>query len=130
MRTLTEAIAQCRSIGWFLEPIAQLAPFGKLPLQAVLRGITNDNVDMSVDAFKATTLPLMKVGGLRCVLVERIAHRLSLLQHFGIEEGLDFKVKKRGAPPLGGGEVYFMCPLVRQLSSIRLIEEGFIKRIR
>jgi RNA 3'-terminal phosphate cyclase-like protein len=75
-----------------------------------LRGITNDNTDMSVDAFKATTLPLMK--------------------HFGIDEGLDFKIKKRGAPPNGGGEVLFTCPLVRQLQSIQLVEEGFIKRIR
>uniref|UniRef100_K3WKI0 18S rRNA biogenesis protein RCL1 n=1 Tax=Globisporangium ultimum (strain ATCC 200006 / CBS 805.95 / DAOM BR144) TaxID=431595 RepID=K3WKI0_GLOUD len=99
-----------RSIGWFLEAVAALAPFGKQPLQLVLRGITNDNVDISVDAFKTTTLPLMK--------------------HFGIDEGLDFKVKKRGAPPLGGGEVLFSCPLVRQLRSIHLIEEGFIKRIR
>ncbi|DBA03606.1 TPA: hypothetical protein N0F65_006785 [Lagenidium giganteum] len=99
-----------RSIGWFLEAVAALAPFGKRPLHLTLRGITNDNVDMSVDAFKATTLPLLK--------------------HFGIEEGLDFKVKKRGAPPSGGGEVIFHCPLVRQLRSIHLVEEGFIKRIR
>lgn len=74
-----------RAIGWFLEPLAALAPFGKLPLHAELRGITNDNVDTSVDAFKAMTLPLLK--------------------HFGLDEGLDFKIKKRGAPPLGGGEV-------------------------
>lgn len=74
-----------RAVGWFLEALAALAPFGKLPLHATLRGVTNDNVDASVDAFKATTLPLLK--------------------HFGIDEGLDFKIKKRGAPPLGGGEV-------------------------
>ncbi|RLN72479.1 hypothetical protein BBJ28_00001051 [Nothophytophthora sp. Chile5] len=99
-----------RSIGWFLEVIAALAPFAKLPLHVTLRGITNDNEDASVDAFKATTLPLMR--------------------HFGIDEGLDLKVKKRGAPPLGGGEVVFSCPQVRQLRSIHLVEEGFIKRIR
>jgi RNA 3'-terminal phosphate cyclase-like protein len=99
-----------RSIGWFLEAIAALAPFGKLPVRAVLTGITNDNLDASVDSFKSTTLPLLK--------------------HFGIEEGLDFKIKKRGAPPNGGGEIIFTCPLVRQLKPIQLVEEGFIKRIR
>lgn len=50
-----------RAVGWFLEVAAALAPFGKLPLQAVFRGLTNDNTDVSVDAFKATTLPLMRV---------------------------------------------------------------------
>ncbi|CAK4696552.1 hypothetical protein LEN26_006201 [Aphanomyces euteiches] len=99
-----------RAIGWFLEALVALAPFAKRPLVATLKGITNDDVDISVDNFKAVTLPLMK--------------------HFGLDEGVDFKVKKRGAPPLGGGEVHFRCPNVRQLKSIHLVEEGFIKRIR
>ncbi|OQS00483.1 RNA 3'-terminal phosphate cyclase [Thraustotheca clavata] len=99
-----------RAIGWFLEPLVCLAPFAKKPLVATLRGITNDDVDVSVDTFKAITLPLIK--------------------HFGLDEGLDFKVKKRGAPPEGGGEVTFRCPIVRQLRSIHLVDEGFIKRIR
>ncbi|KAG9413888.1 rRNA-processing endoribonuclease [Aphanomyces cochlioides] len=99
-----------RAIGWFLEALVALAPFAKRPLVATLKGITNDDVDISVDNFKAVTLPLMK--------------------HFGLDEGVEFKVKKRGAPPLGGGEVLFRCPNVRQLKSIHLVEEGFIKRIR
>ncbi|ETW00577.1 18S rRNA biogenesis protein RCL1 [Aphanomyces invadans] len=99
-----------RSIGWFLEALVALAPFAKRPLVATLKGITNDDVDASVDYFKAVTIPLLK--------------------HFGLDEGLDFKVKKRGAPPLGGGEVLFRCPTVRQLKSVHLVEEGFIKRIR
>ncbi|KAF0715883.1 hypothetical protein AaE_011237, partial [Aphanomyces astaci] len=99
-----------RAIGWFLEALVALAPFAKRPLVATLKGITNDDVDASVDFFKAVTIPLIK--------------------QFGLDEGLDFKVKKRGAPPLGGGEVIFRCPTVRQLKSIHLIEEGYIKRIR
>lgn len=67
-----------RAVGWFLEVLAALALFGKLPLHATLDGVTNDHVDSSVDSFKATTLPL--------------------LRHFGLEEGLDLVVKKRGAP--------------------------------
>lgn len=77
---------------------------------AVLTGITNDNTDVSVDIFRAVTLPLLK--------------------HFGIEEGMELKVKKRGAPPDGGGEVYFRCPLVRQVKSIFLVDTGLVKRIR
>ena len=37
-----------RSIGYFLEILVCLAPFMKNPLRAVLRGITNDQVDPSV----------------------------------------------------------------------------------
>ncbi|RLN50186.1 hypothetical protein BBJ29_000479 [Phytophthora kernoviae] len=99
-----------RSVGWFLEVLAALGPFAKLPLHATLNGVTNDHVDLSVDSFKATTLPL--------------------LRHFGIDEGLDFVVKKRGAPPLGGGQIIFKCPLVRELRAVHLVDEGFIKRIR
>ncbi|CAH0520099.1 unnamed protein product [Peronospora belbahrii] len=99
-----------RSIGWFLEVLAALAPFAKLPLHATLDGITNDHIDASVDNFKATTLPL--------------------LRHFGLDEGLDFVVKKRGAPPLGGGQVVFQCPQVRELRAVHLVDEGFIKRVR
>jgi RNA 3'-terminal phosphate cyclase-like protein len=108
--TLDHDCGTKRAIGWFLEPLISLAPFGKRPLVATLRGITNDDIDVSVDYFKAITLPLIK--------------------HFGLDEGVDFKVKKRGAPPEGGGEVILRCPIVRQLKSIHLIDEGFIKRIR
>ena len=37
-----------RSMGYFLEPLIALAPFGKKNLQLTLTGITNDNVDLSV----------------------------------------------------------------------------------
>lgn len=43
-----------RGIGYFLEALALLAPFGKQPLHAVLTGITNhnDNLDVSVSSNK------------------------------------------------------------------------------
>ena len=37
-----------RSIGYFLEALVCLAPFMKTPLRAVLKGVTNDQVDPSV----------------------------------------------------------------------------------
>ena len=58
-----------------------LAPFSKKPLQLNITGITNDNIDTTVDA-------------IRVVLLKQ-------LLKFGIEEST-LKITKRGAPPLGG----------------------------
>jgi RNA 3'-terminal phosphate cyclase-like protein len=52
-----------RSIGWFLEAIIPLALFSKRPLHVTLTGITNDNLDLSVDSIRAVTLPLLKQFG-------------------------------------------------------------------
>ncbi|RUP43445.1 RNA 3'-terminal phosphate cyclase/enolpyruvate transferase [Jimgerdemannia flammicorona] len=99
-----------RSIGYFLEAIIALAPFAKTPLHLTLAGITNDNVDLSVDTLRTVTLPQLK--------------------RFGVEDGLELKIIKRGAPPLGGGEILFHCPNVRQLCPVQFTDEGRIKRIR
>ena len=40
------------------------------------------------------------------------------------------EIKKRGSPPLGGGEVQFLCPLVKQAKTLNFVEAGKIKRIR
>ncbi|KAH9066285.1 18S rRNA biogenesis protein [Lactarius vividus] len=99
-----------RSIGYFLEPIIMLAPFSKKPLSLTLRGITSDDKDLSVDLIRTVTLP----------------H----LEPFGISDGLELKIKKRGSPPLGGGEVLFLCPIVKQVKTLNFVEPGKVKRIR
>ncbi|KAI0683835.1 18S rRNA biogenesis protein [Cytidiella melzeri] len=99
-----------RSIGYFLEPIVMLAPFAKKPISITLRGITSDDRDLSADLMRTVTLP----------------H----LQLFGISDGLELRIKKRGSPPLGGGEVQFLCPIVKQVKPIDFVEPGRIKRIR
>ncbi|KAJ3072460.1 hypothetical protein HK102_006228 [Quaeritorhiza haematococci] len=99
-----------RGVGYFLEPLVALAPFAKTPMNVVLTGITNDNVDLSVDTIRTVLLPQLK--------------------RHGISEGVEMKITKRGAPPLGGGEVVFTCPNIRQLTPVQLIEPGSIKRIR
>ncbi|EIN07226.1 18S rRNA biogenesis protein [Punctularia strigosozonata HHB-11173 SS5] len=99
-----------RSVGYFLEPMVMIAPFAKKPLQLTLRGITTDDKDLSVDLIRTVTLP----------------H----LQPFGISEGLELRIKKRGAPPLGGGEVQFLCPIVKQVKTLNFVDPGRIKRIR
>ncbi|MBN3325253.1 RCL1 protein, partial [Atractosteus spatula] len=100
-----------RSIGYYLEALLALAPFMKNPIRAVLRGVTNDQKDPSVDTLKATAVPLMK--------------------KFGLDgEGLELKIVKRGMPPGGGGEVLFTCPVRRCIKPVQLTDPGKIKRIR
>uniref|UniRef100_A0A673WV71 RNA 3'-terminal phosphate cyclase-like protein n=2 Tax=Salmo trutta TaxID=8032 RepID=A0A673WV71_SALTR len=100
-----------RSVGYYLEALLMLAPFMKNPLKAVLKGVTNDPTDPSVDQLKYTSIPVMK--------------------KFGIDgEGLELKVVKRGMAPGGGGEVLFTCPVRKTLRPVQLSEPGKIKRIR
>eukprot|EP01091_Cochliopodium_minus_P015712 TRINITY_DN5676_c0_g1_i1.p1 TRINITY_DN5676_c0_g1~~TRINITY_DN5676_c0_g1_i1.p1 ORF type:complete len:419 (-),score=89.89 TRINITY_DN5676_c0_g1_i1:28-1245(-) len=100
-----------RSIGWFLEGLVCLAPFGKERLIATLEGITNDNEDPSIDIFRTVTLPQ--------------------LRHFGVDaRDLEFQVVSRGVKPEGGGKVILKCPVMKTLNPIKLIEPGKIKRIR
>ena len=40
------------------------------------------------------------------------------------------KIKRRGAPPEGGGEVVLQCPVVRALKPLLLEDPGKIRRIR
>lgn len=56
---------QCsgRSIGYFIEFLITIGGFGKKDLKATLMGITNDNVDPSVDLLRTSILPqLLKFG--------------------------------------------------------------------
>ncbi|ORX45290.1 RNA 3'-terminal phosphate cyclase [Hesseltinella vesiculosa] len=99
-----------RSISYFLEPMLALAPFSKLPFVLTLQGITTDHIDPSVDILRTVLLPQ--------------------LARFGIEQGVQLKITKRGAPPLGGGEVIFNCNSVRQLKPVQLTDEGRIRKIR
>ncbi|KAL5529705.1 hypothetical protein ACEPAG_5690 [Sanghuangporus baumii] len=108
--SITHDCPLSRSVGYFLEPLIMIAPFAKKPLNLTLRGITTDDRDLSVDLIRTVTLP----------------H----LQLFGIDEGLELRIKKRGSPPLGGGEVQFLCPIVKQVKTLNFVEPGKIKRIR
>lgn len=99
-----------RSIGYYLEPIICLAPFCKTPLQLTLHGITNGGHDPSVDAIKMVTLKLM--------------------EKFGLDEGLELTINKRGSMPNGGGEIFLRCPIVRQLNTVNMVDVGKVKKIR
>ncbi|KAF8798189.1 18S rRNA biogenesis protein [Phlegmacium glaucopus] len=108
--TLQHDCPTSRSIGYFLEAIVKLAPFAKKPIHLTLKGITTDEHDLSTDILRTVTLP----------------H----LQLFGVSEGLELRIKRRGAPPGGGGEVQFLCPIVKQVKTLNFVDPGKIKRIR
>lgn len=104
-----------RAIGYFLEPLLLLGLFGKKALAISLRGVTNDSLDPGVDTFRTVTLPLL---------------RKALGEALPPGDGLELKVVSRGAAPGGGGEVVLKVPLVKQLSAIKMEDEGMVKRIR
>ncbi|KAJ3077405.1 rRNA-processing endoribonuclease [Podochytrium sp. JEL0797] len=103
-----------RAIGYFLEPLIAIAPFAKTPFHLTLNGITNDNVD--VDTLRTVTLPTLK----------------KFLPNIETTNApLDLKITKRGAPPLGGGQIVFQCPVVKSLKPVMLTDPGLgVKRIR
>ncbi|KOC69913.1 putative RNA 3'-terminal phosphate cyclase-like protein [Habropoda laboriosa] len=100
-----------RGIGYYLEAIVILAPFCKNAVDVKLKGITNNTMDPSVDRIKVAAVPILK----RFLL--------------GDNEIL-FTISKRGAAPLGGGEIRFKCPVSRNLKSIHFQNSGMVKRVR
>jgi len=100
-----------RGIGYTLEPLLAMGPFCKNPLHVTLKGITNNEIDPSVDLVKASGLPVLK----RFLL---------------IDDGLELKIQKRGVAPGGGGQVLFKCPVRKQIRPIQVTDQGKIKRIR
>lgn len=102
-----------RSISYYLEVLMSFAPFCKEKVQANLNGVTNDNLDYSVDSYKLTTIPLM----------------IKYLNIYDTEE-IELKIISRGFKPNGGGEVFFKCPLRKTLKPVQFVVSGKIKKIR
>lgn len=85
--------------------------FGKKPLEIKLEGITGEEGrDMSADMIRTVTLPHLHL--------------------FGVTDGLELSIKKRGAAPLGGGLVLFRSPVVRNVKTLNFVDPGKIRRIR
>eukprot|EP00559_Dactyliosolen_fragilissimus_P002118 CAMPEP_0184872218 /NCGR_PEP_ID=MMETSP0580-20130426/41158_1 /TAXON_ID=1118495 /ORGANISM="Dactyliosolen fragilissimus" /LENGTH=537 /DNA_ID=CAMNT_0027374975 /DNA_START=10 /DNA_END=1623 /DNA_ORIENTATION=+ len=126
-------LPRTRGIGWYIEGILPLAPFGKAPLQLTMTGITDGTctLDPSPDYIRATLLPLLG--------------RFGILHDGGTSPAIDntnttsnannggamLSIPTRGAHPTGGGTVHFHCPMVRQyLTPIDLTDTGKVKRVR
>jgi RNA 3'-terminal phosphate cyclase-like protein len=99
-----------RSLVYFLEALLILAPFSKFAFRVTLDGITADGVDQTIDGVKNVNLQILKL--------------------FGVDDGVDFKILRRGASPLGGGRISFTCPVVAALKPVNLVEVGQVRKIR
>lgn len=109
---LTHNCAGSKPIGYFLEPMLYLAPFSKKKFSIVFRGLTSSDrgADAGVEAIKWGLVPV--------------------LEKFGIREA-EVHILKRGSPPLGGGEVHFLCnSLIAQPLTIHALEPPKISAIR
>ncbi len=108
-----------KSVGWFLEGILALAPFGKDDLHLTLDGTTDSlsHADPSPDYISRTILPLFLKFGIGAEADEGPPPMI--------------KVTKRGAAPLGEGQVIFSCPIVKEIPNpLELMDFGKIKRVR
>ncbi|CAJ0963419.1 unnamed protein product, partial [Ranitomeya imitator] len=148
-----------RSIGYYLESLICLAPFMKHPLKITLRGVTNDQIDPSVDTLKATAIPLLKRFGIDGEHFElkgkyHVTKRGPALRNpmftlvtrvlqgdFGIVE--DSFNDAEVVPlivgrwrELGGCHLeeveksFFSCPVRKVLRPVHLTDPGKIKRVR
>ncbi|GAA5846524.1 hypothetical protein JCM5353_008481 [Sporobolomyces roseus] len=100
-----------RGIGWYLEPLLAIAPFGKKDLTLTLRGLTTDGRDASVDTIRTSGLPHLAM--------------------FLDTEGVELRITKRGHPPSGGGEVTLTCPSVKAIKSgFDFTSVGRVSKIR
>ncbi|KAK7204309.1 RNA 3'-terminal phosphate cyclase/enolpyruvate transferase [Myxozyma melibiosi] len=89
--TVTHICPLTRAVGYFIEPILLLAPFGKSALNLTVKGVTSNAVDLGVDTIRTAIFPLYN--------------------KFGIMRQ-ELRVIKRGSLPLGGGEVNVFLPHV------------------
>ena len=99
-----------RGVVYYAEGLVPISLFGKESLHVKLRGITNNDVDNSVDSFRMST----------CVLLQKLV----------VGDSVEFKVHKRGVLPNGLGEVSLKIPIITQLSPFDWKDEGRIKRVR
>jgi RNA 3'-terminal phosphate cyclase-like protein len=111
---ISHECATGRSVIYYLEIVAAMAPFCKEPVVLQLKGSTHDEHDISVDIFRSVTIPL--------------------LQKLGISKtedaSLSLKVVSRGFGPDATGSIIFTCPILRHIEPVELLNEGLVSRIR
>jgi RNA 3'-terminal phosphate cyclase-like protein len=125
---------ESRSIGWFLEGILPLAPFGKEPLEMTLSGITDglSEIDPSVDYWKRATGPLFSNFGIGTDEDEEYQPKIEILQRAAAPTtSLENAAAANANTSHYTGRVKLVCPIAKPaLSSIDWTDQGKIKRIR
>lgn len=117
---ITHECPTSRAAGYFLEPLLIMGPFAKKPMNLLLTNcVTNMDTDLSVDIIRAVSIPMLKHFGLG-----------STDAAGNVTGAPSVTIHKRGAPPTGGGEVRFTCPIIKALEPITLTNPGKIKKVR
>uniref|UniRef100_A0A8R1XS80 RNA 3'-terminal phosphate cyclase-like protein n=1 Tax=Onchocerca volvulus TaxID=6282 RepID=A0A8R1XS80_ONCVO len=98
-----------RCISYYLEPLLMLAPFCKYPINVKLQGVTNAPCELSVDAIRATWLPVFN----KFVIASNSP---------------EIKIVARGYKPDGGGCVMLTAPTIRTFRPVQTV--GKICKIR
>lgn len=106
-----------RGVGYFLEYMVIIAPFAKQEVALTLRGITNGHGDLGADTIRTVTIPHLAL----CLPLDSVSMLAS---------SLEMRIVKRGAAPLGGGEIFFRAPLIATLRPLNFVEPGRIRKIR
>lgn len=123
-RTITHKLpGNCeRGISYFLETLAVLSALSKEPLRVIIQGGSTGAVggDVSVDTFRAATLP---------VLVHRFLPEIGKTVECRIIKRCSGVVKNAAAGV--GGEVSFVCErLVRLFRTVQITTTGRVKKVR
>ena len=112
------AVSEERSILYYVEGILPLCLFAKQQIHITFQGITDDDVDSSVEVFnnvtanifsyfKLETLPNLKLHRRACENTSNLPRRAAVQ-----------------------GTIVFTCPVIREVKAIDLTDPGFVKRIR
>ncbi len=114
--SITHDCSNCkRAVGYLIEGVIPLCLFAKKALTTIT--FTNCITEGSA-----------KYGDIPVDVVRDVT--LKLLTKFGVEGEMDLKIVKRGAFPLGGGEVTLTIPSVRSLKPIQWTDPGQIQSVR
>ena len=122
-----------RSIGWFIEGILPLAPFGKENLAITFTGITDGlcEIDPSADYLKRSTGQIFEAFGIGVDEDEDDQPQIQILQRAAAPTTSVENANVMNNVNSYTGKVQLTCPIVKQsLSSIDLVDPGRIKRIR
>ena len=123
-----------RSIGWFLEGILPLSPFGKEPLEITFHGITDGlcEIDPSADYWKRATVQLFQNFGIGTDDDEEHPPEIEILQRAAAPTtSAENASIATNANNHYTGRVKLVCPIARpSLSPIDWTDPGKIKRVR
>ena len=114
-----------RAVGWFLDAVLPLAPFGAAALELTLLGATcGDDACRGADAIRAGALPLLKSFGVEDCGV-RVARREAAVLEEDKTEAL-----LAACASAARGNIVLTCAPLRKLSPAALDAVGLVKRVR